>query len=627
MDPIQPIEGNAPTAFASVDSMPKGLSHPVPLWYVPALLLVFSAISVAMLLAVTILPAMRELFPSGDLVIGYYDGTHSISVRVFILSFFAAYAVFCHANPWKKLLMGLDLYLTFALICLAIDLASMAAYKTFAISFPLSVIEILSGIMGFGVFSIKLLERGRMPPSVPMTIDNSRNIETLTRASLVALLSAGVAIYVTNMDATTVHWLRAHALMGGIGPGVFLFIPAFFLVLYLGGLLDQMMFRSKTYHPDISVIVPAHNESHIVRRTLEGIDGAAAVYQGQVTVLFVDNASSDNTYEAAVAVAAELTNAHVTVLQEPRPGKANALNLALANVRTDYFVRIDADTVVRPNAFARAMTYFKSASVGVVGGLPLPPGDGPFDHARYVESVVKHGMYSVSLAAINGLVGVPGMFVIFRTELPRKLGGFVGGMNGEDTDMSLRIGELGYRLIIDPEVRYISEVPHSYAHMREQRLRWFRSVYHVTARCRTVVFSSKITFRGKVILPYMLVNSARRSMMVPLILFGMIEYFGNFKPIEVLQWQAVLAVVLGAPLLASITALVLNGYFWQILYLPEYMLFRMLRSYFTLESMLTINQRLKTESLYRDTNIDRPDVNVAAFPRKKRSWRSRISNR
>lgn len=616
MDPVQPVDENAPTAFASVDSMPKGLSHPVPLWYVPALLVLFSIVSVAMLHAITTIPAMQQLFPTGDLMIGYYEGTHSISVRIFVFSFFTAYAAFSHANPLKKLLMGLDLYLTFALICLAIDLAGMAAYKTLAISFPLSVIEILSGIMGFGVFSIKLLERGRMPPSVPMTIDTSRNIETLTRATLVAVLSAGVAIYVTNMDAETVHWLRAHALMGGIGPGVFLFIPAFFLVLYLGGLLDQMTFRSKTFHPDITVIVPAHNESHIVRRTLEGIDGAAAVYQGHVTVLFVDNASSDDTYASAVAVAAELTNSHVKVLQEPRPGKANALNLALANVQTDYFVRIDADTVVRPNAFARAMTYFSTDAVGVVGGLPLPPGDGPFDHARYVEAVVKHGMYSVSLAAINGLVGVPGMFVIFRTELPRKLGGFVGGMNGEDTDMSLRIGELGYRLIIDPEVRYISEVPHSYAHMREQRLRWFRSVYHVTARCRSVVFSSKITFRGKVILPYMLVNSARRSMMVPLILFGFIEYFGHFKPVDVLEWQAILAVVLGAPLLASITALVLNGYFWQILYLPEYMLFRLLRSYFTLESMLTINQRLKTQSLYRDTNIDRPDANVAAFSTK-----------
>ncbi|MBY5933248.1 glycosyltransferase family 2 protein [Tateyamaria omphalii] len=588
--------------FASVDSTPRGLSHSVPLWYGPALLGLFCVLSVVLLFTVNTVPILRQTFPSGDLIIGPFQGAHSISVRIFIVSFFISYSVFCHANPFKKVLMGLDLCLSFAVLCLALDLTTILLDLTIDHTLPLTAVAILSGILGFGVFSAKLLERGRMPASVPMTIDTTQNRQTLLRVAVISVYCTWLAIFVLNRDFGVVEALRSNSLLGGIGPGVFLFLPAFFAFLFLGGLVDQALFRIRTFAPDISVVIPAHNEMHIIEKTLRGVEAAAANYDGKVTVLFVDNASTDDTVAVVRRVSAELEHADVRVLHEPRPGKANALNLGLSAVETDFFVRIDADTIIQPRAFLRGMTYFFNDEVGALGGLPLSPGGGLFDRARQVEAIVKHGMYSVGLAAINGIVGVPGMFVIYRTELPRQLGGFAGGMNGEDTEMSLRIGELGYRLIVDPEVRFVSEVPRTYAHMREQRMRWFRSTYHVAARCRAVVFSSEVSFRGKIILPYMLLNSARRAMMIPLILFGFIEYFGEFKTLDVLQLQAVLAVILGAPMLISVLALIVNGYFVQLLYLPEYVVFRLLRSYFTLESNLSINLKMSSGSMYADVN-------------------------
>lgn len=590
--------------FSSIDSTPRGLSHTVPLWYGPALLATFCVLSVAMLAVLTRHPLLVEMFPSGDLVLGVHSGTHSIAVRVFVICYFLAYALFCHANPLKKIAMGLDLVVTFAFVCVSIDMATVVMDELLGVVLPLGAIEIVSGVLGFGIYSIKLLERGRMPPSIPMTINTRQNAQTLFRLSMILILSAWVAFYVQNLNLPIMESLRSVALLGGIGPGVFLFIPTFFLVLYAGGVADRISLRKRNFTPDISVVIPAHNEAHTVESTLRGIDAAAEKYAGRVFVIFVDNASTDDTAALATRIGADLRHAEVQVLLEPRPGKANALNTGLAAVKTDFMVRIDSDTVVRPNAFRRALVHFDQPDVGIVGGLPLPPMKGPFDRARFVEAVVKHGMYSIGLAAINGLVGVPGMFVVFRTALPRRLGGFVGGMNGEDTDMSLRIGELGYRMIVDPTVRYVSECPQTYAHMREQRMRWFRSTYHVTARCRSVVFSSKITLRGKVVLPYMLVNSARRAMMVPLILFGLIEYFGGFKPIDTLQLTAVFAVILGAPLITSAVAMILNGYIWQLIYLPEYIVFRVLRSYFTLESNLSINLKLRGENLYSDAHAE-----------------------
>ena len=273
-------------------------------------------------------------------------------------------------------------------------------------------------------------------------------------------------------------------------------------------------------------------------------------------------------------------------------------------------IRLDADTIMFPDALVKVMRHFRDPLCGAVGGLPFSPGGGLFDRARFLEALVKHGFYSVGFTTINSVVGVPGMFAAYRTELPRKLGGFVNGMNGEDTDMSLRIGELGYRLVCDPDVQFESEVPGTYHHMREQRMRWFRSVYHISSRCRALIFSARATVRGKVVLPYMLVNSGRRAMVVPLVLFGLIEYIGGFHTLRPLEVQAVIAVAVGAPALVACFACLINGKPMALLYLPEYLIFRILRAYFTLESMLSISIKSYAESL------DEPVLDVATI----RGW-------
>lgn len=68
--------------------------------------------------------------------------------------------------------------------------------------------------------------------------------------------------------------------------------------------------------------------------------------------------------------------------------------------------------------------------------------------------------------------------------------------------------------------------------------------------------------------------------------------------------QAVAAIIFGAPLLISALALIVNGYVLQLAFLPEYVLFRLLRSYFTLESNLSINLKMVADDLYADENVE-----------------------
>ncbi len=374
--------------------------------------------------------------------------------------------------------------------------------------------------------------------------------------------------------------------------------------LYVLAIYDVMSAKKTRFNPPVSVIVPAHNESYIIKDTINAMDRAAQHYGGDVHILIMNNNSTDDTEDIARETLAACHSAKGRVINVPKPGKSNALNAGLDACETEFLVRVDADTLVGEDNFTRAMPYFTDPAVGVVGGVPVPPGGALFDRARLLEVLVKHGFYSVAMGAVNGVVGIPGMFVVYRTHHPRYLGGFVEGMNGEDTDVSLRIGELGFHSVVDPKIRYISEVPSSYSHMREQRMRWFRSIYHISSRCRDLIYGPNMTLRGKVILPYMLINSARRAMLVPLIIFGGLEWGLAFNQNTPIVWQSIVAVTTGAPAIMAVVASLLNGVPRGIFALPEYLIFRVLRAYFTLESMLSILIDVRAENLERVIRLD-----------------------
>ncbi|WP_282077780.1 glycosyltransferase [Epibacterium ulvae] len=592
--------------YWSVDSAPRRFAEKVSPWRAPVLLLIFCLVAFVLLWLLNNLPLLNAYFLHNDIIFAPATGGHAIPVRIFLFSFLVAFGMSCDPRWKRKLTITADLVATYFLFCLALDFLLTLVFAGFGIIFTLHIVEIASGLIGFAIFSFKLLEHGEMPSRLPLNIDSAQTRLIAARLLFVASIAGVFAWYIGSLNLPVEARLRNVSLLGGIGPGVFLFLPLFFILLYLGAVVEAQMARKSTFSPDLTVFVPAHNEEHIITETIKAMDSAAAAYAGRVRLLVMNNGSVDQTQKVAEYALSQCSALTGEVIDVPQPGKANALNKGLDMVQTDFCVRVDADTQLHPQAFNRALRHFVDPTVGVVGGLPLPPGGGLFDRARFLEVAVKHGFYSVAFSAINSVVGIPGMFSVYRTEIPRSLGGFVAGMNGEDTDISLRAGESGYKLLVDPSARYISEVPATYKHMREQRTRWFRSVFHISARCRDLLYAPQASIRGKITLPYMLVNSARRAMMIPLALFGVIEYFTVYDSFNILSWQALVAVFIGAPAIMATLCACLLGRPFAVLFLPEYLVLRILRAYFTLEAMLSISINKKGCPIYSREALRKP---------------------
>ncbi len=591
--------------FWSVDSAPKKFAGQVTQDRAPKLLAMFSLLVLFGMWAINEIPSVAAYFPNDDLMLVKYAGNHGMALRLFLLCFFISFATFCDDSPKRRFRFGADCILTFAIVCALMDIGSILVLSWSDVHISIHAAEIASGIFGFAIFSFKLLENGAMPSRISIIVNIYSEFKILLRVIILTGLAACLAIWVSSQDFAWVQALRDISLLGGIGPGVFLVLPVMFATFYVIGRAELRLSARGAFSPPVTVIIPAHNEEYIIEATLNAIDVAAGNYSGSVRVLVMNNNSSDATEDIAKRTLLGFEHAVGEVVNESRPGKSHALNAGLAACQTDYLVRVDADTLIDPKALRLSMRHFRNPNIGVVGGVPVPPFGAMFDRARYLEVVVKHGFYSVAMGAVNGVVGVPGMLAIYQTELPRRLGGFVEGMNGEDTDISLRIGCLGYKLVVDPKVKYVSEVPATYAHMREQRMRWFRSIYHISARCRDLIYGPDMTMRGKLILPYMLINSGRRAMMVPLLIFGLLELITPFDTGAHLQWQTVLALLVGASTIVAMIASLLDGSVKGILFIPEYLAFRILRAYFTLESMLSISIAEETEHIYSKRALKR----------------------
>ena len=98
--------------------------------------------------------------------------------------------------------------------------------------------------------------------------------------------------------------------------------------------------------PAISVAVPAHNEAGVIEPTLRAILAAIdAAGLTEAEVVVVANACNDDT-----AARATRTDPRIRVIETPTPGKANALNLADAQLRLFPRWYLDADITVSPNA-------------------------------------------------------------------------------------------------------------------------------------------------------------------------------------------------------------------------------------------------------------------------------------
>jgi len=574
--------------FRSVDSAPVGYSVNRPASATNGLLLKFAASTAIVMCALMFLRNEGYVRQPSLLILSDGHGSGGGPVRLFIVIFFVTYAWCAYGNGWRRLAIGASMVGKFAVACLVIDVAAWAVGKAGLLDISPFGQKVASALLALCIFPHTVMRQARLPDVVVGPRHSHTPVNAYCRFFIPLALALFLAIAFEQVLVRPIDSMRNWALLGGVGPGVFLAQQLFAIMTATVGWFVIRRSRRAEFAPRIAVLVPAHNEAHGIGDTIRAVDEAARTYRGHVHLYVVDNNSSDTTLDAAEHALGKCTLISGVVLECSTPGKAVALNYGLSHIAEDFVCRIDADTIIGPGCLDISMRHFANPRIGSVGGMPLPTEERTLiDKVRLVEVLLRHGFFQISQVGYQGVLGVPGMFAIYRRSVLLEVGGIVEGMNGEDTDICMRMDAAGYHALAEPTAIYYSETPASYAHLREQRTRWFRSIYHLTAHNRGILFD-RHSITGALVLPFMLANAARRGMLAPILTFAVFVDIIFRATFDWLPWRPVIATVLGMPMIVAIAVCLLWRRPDAVRYIPAYLCFRVVRSYFTLSAALSL---------------------------------------
>ena len=326
-------------------------------------------------------------------------------------------------------------------------------------------------------------------------------IALLVAAAITSILGAVLILYVA--------WTYLGLGRSLLPFAVLLLMPIYAYMLWI--LIGRALYSSETranpvpplsvYHPNVSLVIPAYNEAKHIAGAVRNADAAAGLYPGKVEIIVGNDGSRDATSAIAHAEIANLKHAKGRVLDLPHGGKSSALNGMLKAAKGEILLRADADCVIDPKVgFAPMISHFANRNVGGVQGVILPlQSEGWIRKMRLLEICFNHLFLRPAQMAYGAAQVVDGAFCAFRRSDMLRVGGWAD-WNGEDTEITLRLQRLGYRMRFEPRALLREDVPQTFEGLKKQRVRWSRGGVFAHLRHYGSVFSEAPEFGGLALL-------------------------------------------------------------------------------------------------------------------------------
>ena len=247
----------------------------------------------------------------------------------------------------------------------------------------------------------------------------------------------------------------------------------------------------------VTVLIPAFNEEKVIVATIERI--LASDYPN-LEVLVIDDGSKDHT--AYIARSHFAREPRVGVISIPNGGKANALNVGLANAQGAVVVALDADTQFETVTISRLVRWFTDPTIGAVAGnAKVGNRINMITRWQALEYIVAQNLERRALSALDTLTVVPGAVGAWRRDVLRELGGFPADTLAEDQDLTIAIQTRGYRVHFDSTAIAWTEAPATVRGLAKQRFRWAFGTLQCLWKYRRITFNTAYGELGLVALP------------------------------------------------------------------------------------------------------------------------------
>ena len=271
----------------------------------------------------------------------------------------------------------------------------------------------------------------------------------------------------------------AYAIFVEFGVFVFFFgdllMSGRLIVVGICAFIDRLRTRKLpepgAFEPAVAVLVPGYNEEKVIVATVRSVLNSD---YPNMRVIVIDDGSKDRTFEVArEAFAKEIGEGRVTVLTKPNGGKAGALNFGIEHLTEEFYVGIDADTLIAPDAVSKLVRHFADPEIGAVAGnAKVGNRVNLWTRWQALEYITSQNFERRALDLFGVVTVVPGAIGAWRTEGVRHAGGYPLNTVAEDADLTMNLLEQGYRVIYEDRSLAFTEAPIDMRGLMKQRFRW-----------------------------------------------------------------------------------------------------------------------------------------------------------
>ncbi|UPU32690.1 glycosyltransferase family 2 protein [Pediococcus acidilactici] len=250
--------------------------------------------------------------------------------------------------------------------------------------------------------------------------------------------------------------------------------------------------------PFVTVMVPAHNEGIVIVKTVLSLLSFDYPHDRYEIIVINDN-SSDNSAELLREVQKDFGEERLKVINTDNvtggKGKSNALNIGLKQAKGSVIAVYDADNTPERSALRLLVAeLLQSDRLAAVIGKFRTRNKEATVLTRFIniETLSFQWMAQAGRQRLFKLCTIPGTNYVIRREILEKIGGWDVKALAEDTEISFRVYQMGYRIKFQPRAVTWEQEPQTLDVWFHQRTRWVKGNIYVVVKNAKLLFKKAV---------------------------------------------------------------------------------------------------------------------------------------
>jgi Glycosyltransferases, probably involved in cell wall biogenesis len=264
-------------------------------------------------------------------------------------------------------------------------------------------------------------------------------------------------------------------------------LTVFGYINYVQSMKEKRELDNRSFdYPTCSILIPAHNEEKVIAATIESM--LKLEYpKDRLQIIVINDGSKDATKSIIEQYAVK--DARVQLFDIPKgeggKGKSRTLNLGIKQAKGDVIAIYDADNTPDKDSLRYLVAQLLlHKELGAVIGKFRTVNKNATLLTRFIniETLSFQSMLQAGRWQMHGISTLPGTNFVMWHHIIKKLDGWDEEALTEDSELSIRIYEEGYKIKFIPYAITYEQEPQEWGTWIKQRMRWVRGNNYVVKK-------------------------------------------------------------------------------------------------------------------------------------------------